>query len=253
MPPRNPGLTVLARAPEWIVVAKPPKVITHRNWAHPHEYAMLQRVRDLVGTRVYPVHRLDRAASGCLLFAIQRDWTGPLQKALGEGRKTYLAFVRGHYFGEGRVEVETPMKDDNGILKEAHSTVWCLGRSHEPRCSLLQVRPHTGRYHQVRRHVRDLHHPIIKDAEHGDSRINRWWRDNHGVDRLGLHAWSMQLTLPDGGALDVTCPLFEDQAALYRQLPWWEDAVAALPGLDAPGLPIAGPPPAPAADPASEE
>ncbi len=239
---RNPRLYVLARAPEWIVVAKPPRVITHRNWAHPREYAMLQRVRDLVGERVYPIHRLDRAASGCLLFAIDRSWAGPLQECLRGAQKTYLAFVRGYFNHEGEVQVDKPMKDDNGLLKDASSTVRALGRCHEPRSSLLEVHPRTGRYHQVRRHVRDLHHPIIKDADHGDSKVNRWWKDEYGVDRLGLHAWRMQLTLPDGEALDARCPLFEDQADLFRRLPWWDEAAAARPELAEPALRIKGPP-----------
>lgn len=246
MPPRRPGLHVLARGPEWIIVAKPPKVVTHRNRAHAREYAMLQRVRDLVGRRVYPIHRLDRATSGCLLFAIDRSWAGPLSASLSAGRKTYLAFVRGCFPHDGDVLVDTPMKDDNGVLKQARSTVRCLGRSHEPRCSLLLVEPHTGRFHQVRRHVRDLHHPVIRDSNHGDSRVNRWWRDERGVDRLGLHAWSMTIDLPDGQHVSVTCPLFVDQEWVYRQLPWWHEACAALPGLATPPLPMRKKPPKPA-------
>ncbi len=234
---RSPGLVVLARGDGYIVVAKPPRVITHRNWAHPHEYAMLQRVRDLVGGRVWPVHRLDRATSGCQLFATERTLAGPLSVSLAAGQKSYLAFVRGTFARTGTVRVETPIKDEHG-LKDAASDVTCLGRSIEPRCSLLHVFPYTGRNHQVRRHVRDLHHPVLRDTYHGDSKVNRWWRDTWGLARLGLHAWSMDLTLPDGAPLSVVCPLFVDQAVLYRRLPWWQDAAAALPGLDQNPIPL---------------
>jgi len=237
MADRDPGVRALAQGDGWIVVAKPPQVITHRNWAHRKEYAMLQRVRDLVGDRVYPIHRLDRGASGCLLFATDRALAAPLQAALVGARKRYLAFVRGCFAADGELRVDTPMKDSNGVLKEAHSRVRALGRSEDPRCSLLLVHPETGRYHQVRRHVRDLNHPIIRDGDHGDGKVNQWWRDHRGVQRLGLHAWGLALTLPDGAPLDVTCPLFADQHALFQTLPWWADAVAALPGLDADPMP----------------
>lgn len=238
-PDRHLPVPVLAEGEGWIVVAKPPRVVVHRNAGQRRASAMLQRVRDMVGRHVYLVHRLDWGASGCLLLATQRELAGPLSAALNgpTARKTYLAFVRGRFPHEEPVRVETPIKTEFGF-KEAASVVELLGRSQEPRCSLLRVRPETGRNHQVRRHVRDLHHPIIHDAEHGDSRINRHWRENHGVFRLGLHALRLELDLPGGGRLDVVSPLFADQAALYPTLPWWEEALGREPALGLPPLPL---------------
>lgn len=225
-------LHVLAEGDGWIAVAKPPHLLVHRSEQTQHASAALQIVRDQTGGHVYPIHRLDRSASGCLLFARDRTLAGPLSAAMTAGRKTYLAFVRGALMADGPIVVDTPMKDDNDILKDARSTVWCLGRSHEPRCSLLKVETETGRYHQVRRHVRDLHHPIIGDTDHGDTKVNRWWRENKGATRLGLHALS--LSLPAGAdtpAIDVTCPLFTDLSSVWSTLPWWEEAVAKEPAL----------------------
>lgn len=236
--PHRP-VPILAEGEGWIVVAKPPRVVVHRNSGQRTASAMLQRVRDMVGCHVYLVHRLDWGASGCLLLATRRELAGPLSAALNSStaRKTYLAFVRGRFPHEQPLRIETPIKTDHGY-KEAASVVELLGRSQEPRCSLLRVRPETGRNHQVRRHVRDLHHPIIHDADHGDSRINRHWREAYGVNRLGLHALRLELDLPDGQRLDQISPLFADQAALYPQLPWWEEAVAREPALLLPPLPL---------------
>jgi tRNA pseudouridine65 synthase len=222
------------------VVAKPPGLLVHRSTFMPRAEAALQVLRDQLGRHVYPIHRLDRQASGCLLFATTREWAGPLSAALTAptAQKTYLAFVRGNFKGDGPVTADRPMKDDNGILKEALSVVWRLGGSPDPRCSLLRVEPRTGRYHQVRRHVRDLTHPILGDLDHGDSKVNRWWRENEGVDRLGLHCLSLSLDLPEGGRLEVTCPLFADHAAVWRRMPWWDEARAALPALELPPLPL---------------
>ena len=225
-------LRILAEGDGWVVIAKPPRLVVHRKdrkW----EYAALQRLRDQLGVRVDPVHRLDRPASGCLLFATRKGVAGGLHSALRAGTKTYVAMVRGYCKHDGPVHVDRPMKDDKGVLKEASSVVRVLGRTHEPRSSLLEIQPTTGRYHQVRRHVRDLHHPILADSEHGDSKVNRWWREEHGVRRLALHALSLELEL-DGELRRIVCPLFKDHARLFRRMPWWDAALAARPelGLD---------------------
>lgn len=237
---RAPPLPVLAEGPGWVVVAKPPGMLVHRAELLPGVEVALQVVRDQVGRYVYPIHRLDRQASGCLLFATDPALAGPLSAALAspDAQKTYLAFVRGHFAADAPVVVDTPMKDDNGIPKEALSVVICLGRSREPRCSLLRVEPRTGRYHQVRRHVRDLHHPILGDADHGDSKVNREWRETRGNYRLGLHAARLSLPLPDGGRIEAECPIFADHARIWSTLPWWDEARATFPLLDAPALPL---------------
>lgn len=236
--PSRMRLTILAEGPGWVVVAKPPALLVHRSEMTPRAPAAVQVLRDQLRRWVFPIHRLDRSASGCLLFATEREMAGPLSASLNadDARKVYLAFVRGRFTQDGPVQVDTPMLDDNNLLKEASSTVWRLGASHEPRCSLLRVEPRTGRWHQVRRHVRDLTHPVIGDTDHGDSKVNRWWREEGGVRRLGLHCLSLSLTLPTGERLDVTCPLFKDLAEPFSRLPWWDEARAACPELELPPL-----------------
>ena len=206
-------------------MAKPPKVIVHRTKDTRNEYAALQRVRDLVGHRVNPVHRLDRQASGVMLFATDRERSGELHEVLRAGTKTYLALVRGHFNHEWPVDVTNALDG-----KESESRVWGLGRSHRPRCSLLKVQPQTGRFHQVRRHVRDLHHPIIGDGEHGDSKVNRWWRENRAMGRCALHCARMTLPFPEG-EITIESPLFEDMHSVLVGLPWYEHALEQEPVL----------------------
>ncbi|MCB9779976.1 MAG: pseudouridylate synthase [Alphaproteobacteria bacterium] len=234
---RHPPVPLLAEGERWVVVSKPPRVVVHRGPRMRRASAMLQRVRDMLGRRVFLVHRLDRQTSGCLLLATDSEMAGQLSAALSaaESHKTYLAFVRGAWAHDGVQTVRSSILTEQG-LKEAVSHIEGLGASEDPRCSLLRVFPETGRHHQVRRHVRDLHHPIIHDGEHGDSRVNRLWREQHGVQRLGLHCLRLKLPLPDGSELDVTSPLWADQAELWRSLPWWDRAVAAEPALALPPL-----------------
>lgn len=243
----RPALPVLAEGPGWLVVAKPPRTLVHRTALEPRALAALQIVRGMVGRRVYPIHRLDRPASGCLLFATDAALAGPLSAALAAGQKEYLAFVRGAARWEGVRRVETPMKDPLGTLKQACSDVAVLGASDEPRCALLRVWPRTGRFHQVRRHCRDLGHPLVGDTAHGDSRVNRWWRENGGVTRLGLHAARLCLPAPGGGEIVAECPLFDDQADAFARLPFWSAAIDAWPLLGRSPLPIPDWGPAPRA------
>lgn len=227
-----PPLTLLAEGQNWVVVAKPPGMVVHRSTWAPRAPAVLQTLRDQLGTRVFAVHRLDGNVSGCLLMATDSKTAGLLSAALGSdtAQKRYLAFVRGWFKDDGDVTIEKPMKDDTGTLRDARSVVRCLGRSQDPRCSLLEVEPHTGRFHQVRRHVRDLHHPVLGDSEHGDNKENRAWKER-GLQRLGLHCMSIELDLPEGGRLDVRCPPFVDHVRVWRELPYWDDAVRARPLL----------------------
>lgn len=237
----DPELRVLAEGEGWVCLAKPPWVISHRGPGDREERALLQMARDLLGCRVHLVHRLDRQTSGCVLIATDPDTTTRLHAALKEptATKTYVTLVRGRFASDEAVRVETPMKDGKGVEREAASTVSCLGRSRSPRCSLLRVQPETGRFHQVRRHVRDLHHPILGDAEHGDTRENRRWREQHGLKRLALHCLRVELDL-EGQRLGITSPLFMDQAELFARLPFWEQARSAEPALSLPPLPYPG-------------
>ena len=229
----KPSLTVLFENDYAIVVAKPPKMSVHRTSRTPNADVALQRVRNQVGGFVFPIHRLDRGASGCLIFAKKQEMAGPLHQALtaASAEKIYVALVRGNYRNEAPMLVDNAMKDLKGVVKAATSVVERLGSSREPRCSLMLVRPSTGRYHQVRRHVRDLNHPIIGDSEHGDSRVNKVWRKAHQLQRLGLHCLSISLELPTGGRLEAVSPLFKDQFDMFSGLPWWNEAIMKEPLL----------------------
>lgn len=219
-------LPVLASGTDWVVVDKPPGLLVHRQQPG-HEEAAVQLLRDQLGRHVWPVHRLDRATSGGLLFALHRDAVDPLHRALGVGRKRYLAHVRGDVAWTGPVEVDAPLEVD-GKEHEARTTLLRLAGAPDPRSSLVLAEPHTGRYHQVRRHLARLSHPVLGDAKHGDTRVNQWWRDHQGLPRLALHCWQIEALLPDGTALRVQAPVPADLERLWRAQPWWPDAEVAL-------------------------
>ena len=222
-------LSIIYQDEHLIVVDKPPGISVHRQSRFPHETPVLQLLRDQVGHRVWPVHRLDRQTSGCLMFTRRQEILNEYSQALHQGIKIYWAFVRGHFPDLEEVTVTTPIKV-NGRQKKAKSIVRCLGRSTSPRCSLLEVQPKTGRNHQVRRHVRDLHHPILHDGDHGDSRVNRHWRETTGLNRLALHACTIQLSI-HGIDHRFESPLPQDLFAVFQKMPWWSETVRQVPLL----------------------
>ena len=87
-------------------------------------------------------------------------------------------------------------------------------------CSLLRARLHTGRRHQVRRHLDHLRHQVIGDTRYGKGRINRAQREAYGLPRMVLHAERILLAAPDGGEpLTIRAPLAPDLRAYLRRLP----------------------------------
>jgi tRNA pseudouridine65 synthase len=120
-----------------------------------------------------------------------------------------LPLARGKVYG--KITIDMPIQVDEGE-KEAKtdfyflssidlnkSTISSVETDNEMRfvnkaLTLLLCRPRTGRTHQIRRHLRKgLNSPIVGDSEHGDSRVNRFWRETIGLDRLSLHCWYLRL------------------------------------------------------------
>ena len=195
-----------------VVVAKPPCMLTHGHPRFPNEVSLIERIQKQLSREMYIVHRLDRGASGCLLISKYPRRVQKYKEALQYGVKSYLALCRGVYKGISPQVCTNPMKV-KGVSKEASSRIQCLAIMDEPRCSLFFVQPHTGRYHQVRRHLRDQTHPILGDSEHGDSKVNRWWREHMGLKRLALHSYSIAWE-----GFFVSCPLFHDHHDMYTRL-----------------------------------
>ena len=80
------------------------------------------------------------------------------------------------------------------------------------RYALVEARPHTGRLHQIRRHLKHISCPLIGDVRYGKGEHNRLWRERFGLHRLALHCISLRVAHPDQGELAVQCPLAPDLA-----------------------------------------
>lgn len=224
-------LSVVYQDEHLIATNKPSGLLVHRSLIDRHETRFaLQMLRDQIGRRVYPLHRLDKPTSGILLFAL----SAPCARAMTEQfsgadvAKHYLAVVRGYAAAEGRVDYALKEEQDrltdaradpNKAAQSAVTGYRCLARCELPfpvgryataRYSLLSLRPETGRKHQLRRHMKHIFHPIIGDTTHGDGRQNRFFRERFDNQRLLLHCQHMAFRHPaTGEAINVQAPLDE--------------------------------------------
>jgi tRNA pseudouridine65 synthase len=202
-----------------VVVNKPSGLLVHRGLGRDRDVA-LTRVRDALGARVDPVHRLDRATSGALLFARSAEMSRALGALFADGavEKTYRALVRGVPAPEGLIDHPVPRSED-GPRVDAVTAYRLLGASAVERCALIEATPQTGRFHQIRRHMKHLGHPLLGDSNYGRGELNRLYRARHGLHRLALHACVLAFVHPGTGrALRVVAPMPDDLAGPLRSL-----------------------------------
>jgi tRNA pseudouridine65 synthase len=213
------ALTILFRDAHLIAVDKPAGLAVHRGWAPERDVAMT-RLRDQIGTHVFPVHRLDRATSGVLLFALSAEMAAQVCASFAGGRteKTYLALVRGVPPEEIFVDHPLPPGEDTHAPRVSAQTR-IVRREVFGRYSLVEARPLTGRLHQVRRHLKHISCPLIGDVNYGKGEHNRLFRERHGLHRLFLHATRLRLPHPvEGGQLDIASPLPAELEAVLQAL-----------------------------------
>lgn len=174
------------------------------------------------------VHRLDRETSGCLLIAKKRAVLRHLHAELQAGRvdKTYLTLVQGHW-PRHLQQVDAPLRKNELVsgermvnVDEQGKTARTLFRVRQrfADCTLLEVKPVTGRTHQIRVHARHVGHPIAGDIKYGSRVFNQQLR-HMGLKRLFLHAQSLSFTLPGlEQPVNVTAGLTADLENILAKL-----------------------------------
>jgi len=204
------------------VVAKPAGLMVHDSaLARGERDFAADRLREQFARPVFLVHRLDRATSGCLLLAFDRDTASLLGKALMAGAvdKHYLAVCRG--WPEESFVVDHALDGGPGkpLKKPAITRFTRLATTElqvpsagfeTSRYALLQVQPQTGRFRQIRRHLKHVSHHLIGDSSHGDGRHNRAFRAL-GIHRMLLHAQRLAFVHPHTGArIAIEAPLDDE-------------------------------------------
>ena len=192
-----------------LLVTKPNNVLVH----HAHhsrnkidEKSLVQLIEDQLGSRYFPIHRLDRKTSGIILLASKKEYVSTFQALFTnkEIKKVYYGVVRG-YSQENRI-IDSPVKGRDALVyKEAETHLKRLDKIElnipvkpydSSRYSLVELTPTTGRMHQLRIHMNKLSTPLINDAKYGDKNHDTMYREQFGWTNLFLHAGSLAFTHP---------------------------------------------------------
>lgn len=242
-------LPILFEDADIVAVNKPAGVMTHPDGRSTEETASdwfaahyplsatvgeTQRLQD--GTELLRpgvVHRLDRETSGVLVFAKTPEAHAYLKEAFQERHvhKTYLAFVYGVPkdrkgiidFPIGRstqdFRLRSAQPKAKGILREA-LTRWEI-ISDIGTHALMKVMPETGRTHQIRVHLKAIHHPVVGDPLYAPNKPY-----DLGFKRLGLHAYELDLIRPTGEQLTIVAPIAPELKAALTEFPGTEAFLA---------------------------
>jgi len=192
-------LPVLYEDDDCIVINKPTGVLTHSKGTFNPEATVAtflrSRMQGMEGERAGIVHRLDRATSGVIICAKNQAALSFMQKQFSERKvkKTYIAVISGKLTPETAI-IDMPIERNpkapatfrvgaNGKHAITHYQTLQTNEHY----SLLELKPETGRTHQLRVHLAQQGHPIVGDILY----------DGKPAERLFLHALSLEITLPN--------------------------------------------------------
>ncbi|PID31933.1 RNA pseudouridine synthase [Candidatus Saccharibacteria bacterium] len=210
-------LPVLYEDDDVVVVDKPSGVISHARGRYWDEPSVASFIRSRFSARAFDadnpagatragiVHRLDRATSGVMICAKNPDALKVLQRQFGERsvKKVYRAVVVGQPepleaiidmpIGRNPAAPSTFRIDAAGKYAITHYKTL----SYENGRAQLELTPQTGRTHQLRVHLQQIGHPIVGDVLYGGTQ----------AERLYLHAWRLEITLPSGERKTFEAPI----------------------------------------------
>jgi len=207
------SLEILFHENDVIAVNKPHGLLVHRtSMAKDAKTSVLQILRAQLASPIHTIHRLDRKTSGILLVALSKEQQSYLSEQFRERkvRKVYHAIVRG--FTEDVGSIDYAIKNDRDQLKDAVTHYKTLerfeievplGKHQTSRYSLVELYPQTGRYHQLRMHMAHIFHPIIGDRPHGCNKQNRMFKTRFKMEKMMLHATSIEFSLPKLGPIYI--------------------------------------------------
>ncbi len=199
-------LPILYEDADCVVINKPVGVLSHSKGVFNPEATVATWLRRRLNpvwedspptdNRAGIVHRLDRATSGVMICAKTPQALHWLQKqfATRNVHKTYMAVVSGHV-DPAEAIIDMPIERNPKApatfrvgpqgkhAKTAYKTV-----ASNDKYTLLELKPETGRTHQLRVHLEHFHHPIVGDRLY----------DGEPADRLYLHAESLEITILEG-------------------------------------------------------
>jgi 23S rRNA pseudouridine1911/1915/1917 synthase len=247
--PSHTPLKILYNNHGLLIVDKPAGMVVHPGAGFKGETltsALLFQFKDikLVGEDHRPgiVHRLDKDTSGIILVARTQEMYEHLKDAFAERKvkKEYIALVSGHLekpvgfiktpIGKSKTDFRKQTTKNPVDAKEAITEYKVLeelvspspqpsplkgdgGRSGVDKYTLVLVKLHTGRTHQIRVHFSSIGHPLMGDTLYGGKKITL-----KGLGRQFLHAKKIEVRLPDETWIEAESELAEDLKKVLENL-----------------------------------
>ncbi len=218
--PTPPPVPIIFGGTGWLVVEKPCGMSIHNNPGSDLCSRLSQYLQSDQGRMaaiafdpqfgLHPVHRLDKETSGTILLACGRQVFEYFSRQFTQGAvtKEYLALVHGHLpepaVPDSWGSWEKPLaqkaggrRNPQGLGKRSACRTQYRALQHSRHYTLVECRLLTGRIHQIRRHAVLSGHPVVGDHRYGSMRACRYLEKHHSFKRLGLHAASLTIKLPE--------------------------------------------------------
>lgn len=213
----NYELEILYQDEYLVAINKPSGLLVHKSMIDRDEiYFAMKMLRDQIGKWVYPIHRLDKPTSGVLLFALDKHTAKLMNEQFSESKiqKIYIGVVRGYIEESGFIDYALSVKLDKIADKDSKAEKepqeaqteykrlaivevnHAVGRYDKSRYSLVELKPKTGRKHQLRRHMKHLSHHMLGDTKYGRGEHNKMVREQYNCHRLLLHSISLEILHP---------------------------------------------------------
>lgn len=226
-------IQVLHKDKNFLVINKPAGVLVHSvkgkeqkslvDWLVKN-YPEIRNVGDEPETRPGIVHRLDKDTSGIMLIARNQTAFDYFKNQFQEHKikKTYIALVWGLVTPKKGI-IEKPIGLKTGttkrtvylktakMIKEAKTEYKAIKflKLGDNDFTLLEVRPLTGRTHQIRIHFSSIGHPVVGDKLYGK-------HETFGLNRHFLHAESLEFTSPEGSRMKCSIDLPEELQSFLK-------------------------------------
>jgi RluA family pseudouridine synthase len=193
MNPKPRPIPVLFRDAQILAAHKPAGLSTYSESRGQGAPGLKEVLEEQLNQRLFPVHRIDADTSGVVLFSLDPKSAAALIRLFKEHRvkKTYSAWCVGLLKGSG--SIRTPLKKHKSEGTESARTDYRALKQARG-ATLLEITPHTGRFHQIRRHLDSIGHPLVGDPLYGNRAA--WDGFFKGEPRLMLQAESVEFDHP---------------------------------------------------------
>lgn len=196
-------MRILFQGKDYLAVHKPSGVVVYNDTKGSAAPSAMDFVAKKLKRKLFPVHRIDKDTCGILVFAMSAPMAAKLTELFRTRvvKKQYLAIVHGSTPEKGVIDTPLAKHKAKDLMEKAITEYTRVSETEvelegeKRKYSLVRLDPKTGRFHQLRRHLRSIGHPIIGDPEYGNAWDNRVFAECFGVRRTLLSA--VLLHFPD--------------------------------------------------------